>query len=298
MSWRILYIENSDYLSLYLDNLKVTKEHDDTVIPLSDINSIIIDNYKTTISVNLLNKCMEYKVNVVLCDMQHLPYTIIYPYSINYQASLIQQQQLNWNSEHLGLIWKEIVIGKILNQANVLNYNNKSVDVINRLKKLSDEVIINDKTNREGLAAKMYFRELFGNKFTRDKDDNINSCLNYGYSIFRSLIARTLVAKGLNPHLGIFHKSQFNSFNLADDIIEVFRPIVDNFVYNNFSNDDYFTRDERIKLVELSSKKVIYKNQKQSISNVINSYIDSILLSLNTGEINNLSFPNIRTYDV
>ena len=298
MSWRIVYIEEADYLSLHLDNLKVTKGNDETTIPLGDINSIIIDNYKTTLSVNLLNKCMDYKVNVVLCDMKHLPNTIIYPYSGNYQASLVLKEQLSWKEENIRRIWKIIVEGKIINQMKVLKENNKSIDVILKLSHYLNEIAPLDVTNREGLAAKLYFRELFGESFLREDENTINACLNYGYSIIRSMIARTLVAKGLNPHIGIYHKGQFNDFNLADDIIEVFRPIIDNYVYNKFLNEIFFTREMRLNIVSSLTRKVRYNGKKQSISNVINAYIDSIVQALNTGNYSQIYFPEIKIYDI
>lgn len=298
MSWRIVYIEEADYLSLHLDNLKVSKGNDDTTIPLSDINSIIIDNYKTTLSVNLLNKCMDYKVNIVLCDMKHLPNTIIYPYSGNYQASLVLKEQLSWKEENIRRVWKIIVEGKIINQMKVLKENNKSIDVILKLSHYLNEIEPLDVTNREGLAAKLYFRELFGEKFLREDENTINACLNYGYSIIRSMIARTLVAKGLNPHIGIFYKGQFNDFNLADDIIEVFRPIIDNYVYNNFLKETFFTREMRLNIVSSLTRKVRYNEKKQSISNVINAYIDGIIQALNTGNYSHIYFPEIKIYDI
>lgn len=298
MSWRIIYIEEADYLSLHLDNLKVTKGNDETTIPLGDINSIIIDNYKTNLSVNLLNKCMDYKINMVLCDMKHLPNTIIYPYSGNYQASLILKEQLSWNKENIDKVWQRIVKGKIINQIKVLKNNDKSNEVINKLVIYLNEVEEFDSTNREGLAAKIYFRELFGNDFIRETDNTINACLNYGYSIIRSMIARTLVAKGLNPHIGIFHKGQFNDFNLADDIIEVFRPIIDNFAYINFFNEEFFTRNIRLLIVSSLARKILYNGKKQSIHNVISAYVDSIINALKTGDTNHIYFPEVNIYDV
>lgn len=157
MSWRIIYIEEADYLSLHLDNLKVTKGNDDTTIPLSDINSIIIDNYKTVLSVNLLNKCMDYKINMVLCDMKHLPNTIIYPYSGNYQTSLILKEQLSWEKQNIAEVWQCIVKGKIINQINVLKENEKSKDVMNKLSEYLNEIEPFDSTNREAFICENIF---------------------------------------------------------------------------------------------------------------------------------------------
>ena len=125
MSWRVLYIEESDYLNLYLDNLKIKKGIDETTVPLSDINSIIVDNNKTNISLSLINKCMEYKVNIITCDIYHLPNGIIIPYSGNYQSALQLRKQIEWKEETKNIIWQYIIKKKILNQAKILELKDK-----------------------------------------------------------------------------------------------------------------------------------------------------------------------------
>jgi len=240
---------------------------------------------------------MDYKINIITCDLKHLPQAIIYPYSGNYQSSLILNKQINWDLKVLQIIWKYIVQAKILNQAKVLKINHKSFEVIEKLSQYANEVELNDKTNREGLAAKIYFSELFGKDFIRHNEDTINMALNYGYSILRSMISRSLVAKGLNPHIGIFHKGPNNSFNLSDDIIEVFRPLIDNYVHNNISNDLVFNREIRIKIVQALTRKINYDNQKITISNAINNVIDNIISVIDLGDLNKLKFPDVVIYD-
>jgi len=295
--WRIIYIEKSDYLSLYLDNLKVRNGLDETTIPLSDINSIVIDNYATTITTSLITKCMEYKVNIICCDTYHLPAGIIIPYSGNYQSSSQLFKQVKWEDEILKFVWQQITKAKITNQARTLMLTDKHQEVINHLLKFIDEVELGDKTNREGLSAKMYFRELFGDHFTRHEDDTINASLNYGYSILRSMIARALVARGLNPHLGIFHRGPGNDFNLADDFIEVFRPIIDLWVHDNINLNDIFDREKRLSLINLMTKKISYNDKKVTIINAINILIDNFLSFIETGEVDKLIFPDVKTYD-
>lgn len=124
------------------------------------------------------------------------------------------------------------VQAKICNQAKCLEIN--EIDEAKTLFAIAKNVASGDSSNREGYAARLYFKLLFGTDFTRDDESNINAALNYGYAILRSYIAKTIVAYGLEPSLGIHHKSQLNQFNLADDIIEPYRPIVDNFVYQNY----------------------------------------------------------------
>ena len=297
MSWRVLYIEESDYLNLYLDNLKIKKGIDETTVPLSDINSIIVDNNKINISLSLINKCMEYKVNIITCDIYHLPNGIIMPYSGNYQSALQLRKQIEWKEETKNIIWQYIIKKKILNQAKILELKDKDIKVINHMIKFSYEVKMNDKTNREGLAAKIYFRELFGSDFKRMNDDVINAGLNYGYSILRSQISRELVARGLNPHLGLFHNGTTNQFNLADDIIEVYRPIIDSYVYDELKDKTSFLRENRLELIKITTKKVMIAGKKQTITNSMNIMINSILKVIETGDINELVFLDPIIYE-
>lgn len=183
------------------------------------------------------------------------------------------------------------------NQIEILKQNAKSSDVTKKLYEFLDSVSFDDKTNREGLAAKMYFRELFGDDFIRFDEDVINAGLNYGYSIFRSLITSIIVAKGYLPNLGIFHKGKQNMFNLSDDVIEVFRPIVDHYVYTNMREDLFFKQQHKENLIQLTNKRVMIDERKQTISNAINVYLDSIFHFLDHTE-EKLLFPQPMIYDL
>lgn len=298
MSWRIIYIEDSDYLSLYLDNLKVRKGNDETTIPLSDINSIVINNISTTMTVRLINRCMEYKINLVTCDLEHMPCSILMPYNGHYMASSQLFKQINWTKESLEVAWVYFVKAKITNQIRVLTLEHKNQAIIDTLLKYIDNIQLNDSTNREGLAAKVYFRELFGPQFKRFNQDSINAALNFGYSILRSQIARSLVAKGLNPQIGIFHRGPGNAFNLADDFIECFRPIIDRWVHQNIEINKLFNRENRLELIALTTKRVIFNNNKITVINAINLLIDNFLKFVESGEMDALTFPDIKIYDV
>lgn len=232
MSWRIIYIEESDYLSLYLDNIRIKRPDREVTIPLSDINTLMIDNSQATLSVNLINKCAELNVNIITCNQKHLPEAILLPVSGHYRAAALLRTQMDWSEEFRGHLWQRVVQTKILRQASVLSQAQKSRTVCERMYRFAAETQQLDAGNCEGLAAKMYFRELFGETFLRDEENIVNAGLNYGYSILRSQIARSVVAHGLNPHIGIFHRGPNNAFNLCDDIIEPFRPIIDYFVYD------------------------------------------------------------------
>ena len=276
MSHRVIYVEKCEYLRLYLDNLKVQVDSDDILIPISDIQILVIDNYRSNMSVPLINKLTENNVCTIVCGIDHLPQSYIYPINGNFASSGNIAKQIAWN-EYKKLKLRAIIVKyKILNQIEILKNNNKSEYVIKKLYEYSNNVELGDSTNREGLAAKMYFRELFGEDFIRFDTDIVNAGLDYGYAIFRSLITSIIVAKGYLPNIGIFHIGKQNMFNLSDDIIEVFRPIVDQYVYREMVDDIVFKQEHRENLLCLTNKRIIIDDKKQTIANAINIYLDSI----------------------
>jgi CRISPR-associated protein Cas1 len=276
MSWRILFIEESEFLSLYLDNIKVINHGDEILIPLSDINTLIIDNYKTNISVHLINALANYNVNTVFCGIDHMPSCISHPLSGHHKSAQVFKKQLKWTEYQKGLLHQLIITHKINNQIELLKTFCFDEDLAIMIR-LSSEVEEADSTNREGLVAKMYFRKLFGDHFKRFNDDVINAGLNYGYAVLRSQISRIIISKGLNPSLGIFHKGPENDFNLSDDFIEPFRPIIDYHVYKHLMKDQVFTREHRLMLVEATTKSIYFCNKKQTIFNAMILYIEQIL---------------------
>ena len=297
MGHRVIYVEKCEYLRLYLDNLKVMVKDNDILFPISDIQILVIDNYQSNISVPLINKLTENNVCTIICGVDHLPKSYILPINGNFATSGNINKQISWKKERKALLHSIIVKYKIENQIEILKQNNKSHEVIKKLYEFVDSIELDDRTNREGLAAKMYFRELFGSNFIRFDDDAINAGLNYGYSIFRSLITSIIVAKGYIANIGIFHKGKQNMFNLSDDIIEVFRPIVDDYVYNIMHDEILFKQEHREKLIQLTNKKILIDSRKQTVANAINQYLDSIFNYLD-GETNRVLFPLPIIYDL
>ena len=270
---------------------------EEILFPISDVLILIIDNYRCSLSIPLINKLVENNVCTILCGIDHMPKTTILPINGNFSQSGNIAKQIAWKQEHKALVHQLIVKAKIFNQVEILKKNNKRIDVSIKLMQFYDEVKLSDVTNREGLVAKMYFREMFGDNFVRFNDDVINAGLNYGYAIFRALISSVIVAKGYIGNLGIFHRGKQNNFNLSDDIIEVFRPIVDDYVLNNMIEDILFKQQHRDALIQLSTKKVEIDQRKQTIVNAINIYIEGILKVLETGDSAYFIFPSPYCYD-
>lgn len=298
MSHRVLYIEKCESLKLYLDNLKVLVDSDEVLFPISDIMILVIDNYKSNLSVPLINKLVDNNVCTILCGIDHLPKTYIMPINGNFNQSGNLFRQIKWNEGRKARVHQLIIQGKIHNQIEILKANNKDQSVIQKLEVFMNEVQIADTTNREGLAAKMYFREMFGDEFIRFNEDVVNAGLNYGYAIFRSLISSIIVAKGYLPNFGIFHKGQQNEFNLSDDIIEVYRPIIDHYVLNNMMEDILFKQKHRDELIQLTTKKVEIDGRKQTIANSIYIYLESIIKVLENDDQVEILFPLPHCYDI
>ncbi|OJF92813.1 type II CRISPR-associated endonuclease Cas1 [Alkalibacterium sp. 20] len=294
MSWRVVYIEKSDRLKLYLDNLKVVREESEVLIPLSDIHTIIVDNQQTVVTARLINKLSKYHILLVFCDEKHLPNTYVLSPHSHHQSSKILKKQISWSPTIKEDMWKQIIQIKIYNQASVLHHLKRSEPVIHQLYGLAENVQTADHSNREGHAAKLYFKELFGSSFIRERDslDGINSGLNYGYIVMRSTIARSLIASGLHPALGIGHNNQYNAFNLADDLIEPFRPIIDLWIAVLMDEKDYLDLKTKQKLVYLiSNNKIMIGNQKQTILNAISLLIQSFIKSMDEENPDLLVYP-------
>lgn len=157
------------------------------------------------------------------------------------------------------------------------------------LEKYIDEVEFYDSTNREGHAAKVYFNALFGKDFSRSDDSNLNAALNYGYSILLSSINRQVVSNGYITQIGIFHDNMFNQFNLSSDLIEPWRAIVDDYVYNSVKK--IFDQEQKFELINLLNKEITIDNKRTRVNQAIDIYVRSIFDALNNRDLSLLRFP-------
>lgn len=294
MGFRTLFIRDSEKLNLYLDNIVIQAKEGELRFLISDLKCLIIENYKTTISVQLINKLAENNVALIICDMSHLPFVQMLPISNHYLASGMVYNQISWNIETKSRLHKLIVKNKIESQITVLSRNSKSMQIIQRMNEYKNEIEDGDPTNREGLASKLYFHEMFGKDFVRFDEDIINAGLNYGYAVFRALISSIIVSKGLLSSIGIFHRGKSNSNNLSDDIIEIYRPIVDEYVYNNLMEKEILTKEDRENLIKLLDCKIEFAGQMHSINNTVEMYVESIIRCFDDDDISEFMCPSIR----
>ena len=275
MGFKTIYIEETNEISLYLNNLKLKIEEEDVLIPLADIEILLIDNIKCFLSSQLLIKLVEFKVGVILCGLNHMPLFTLLPLHGHFAQTGRLHEQLNWKIDRKLQLHKMIVMNKIKNQLKILVNLGTKNDAVKTLIKYINEVEDGDKTNREGLAAKLYFQALFGNDFIRGEDDLANHLLNYGYSILKSMISKVLSTFGLNMNIGIFHRSKTNSVNLCYDIIEVFRPIVDSFVIGEIKNNIEII--DKKKYINYLTQNFILNGMKQRIITMMERYVKNVL---------------------
>lgn len=271
MGWRTVVVNKNCKLS-YKNNHLIIRSEDIQMIHLSEINTIIIENGMISITSYLINELINQKIKLIFCDEKHNPAGEVQPYYGSYNTSKKIAQQCEWKRYRKGEAWRQIVRNKIYNQAQVLK--RLEIDGYDKLLKYIDEVEVHDRTNREGHAAKVYFNLLFGKGFSRDDDNSINAALNYGYSILLSIFNREIVNKGYITQLGIQHKNEFNQFNLSCDLMEQFRPLVDECVYKNIQQP--FDKEYKYKIVNILNQTIEINKKEQYVNNAIPIFITSV----------------------
>ncbi len=221
-------------------NDKYKNRTNQNMVPIEDVGIMILDSKQITITQGLLSSLLENNTAVVSCDNSHLPVGLFLPLCVNQIQSERFQEQIESSIPLRKQLWQQTISTKIKNQAWLLS--KKKVKVVNMLKWAKD-VRSGDPDNFEGRAAAYYWQNLFPKEleFTRDRYGvPPNNLLNYGYAILRAIVARSLVASGLLPTLGIHHHNKYNAYCLADDIMEPFRPYVDRIVYDIVDNGEDF----------------------------------------------------------
>lgn len=202
---------------------------DNLTVPIEDIGLVMINHAMVSLTIPLLNALTEQNVAVIFCNEKGMPASMLYNLQGNTTQGETLRNQLEAGEVLKKTLWKQIIEAKIKNQAALLNKMGKEGSI---LKPLYTNVKSGDSDNREGIAARLYWTALFGHDFIRDRNiPGINSLLNYGYSVLRAAVTRALVSSGLFPALGIFHHHRSNAFPLSDDLMEPFRPFVDEIVF-------------------------------------------------------------------
>lgn len=285
MSWRVIVISSRAKLDLKLNYMVIRGEETHKVF-LNEISLLLIENTAVSMTAALLAELVKRKIKVIFCDERRNPISELMPYYGSHDSSAKIKAQIHWSSPAKEQIWTEIVKEKIRQQMLLLRSLERPE--AETLKKYLKEVELNDSTNREGLAAKIYFAALFGAGFSRSEDNRINAALNYGYSILLSAFNREIAANGFLTQLGLFHDNIFNPFNLASDLMEPFRPLVDRIVLS--MDLEEFSHEEKMILVNVLNQEVLIDHKKQYVNNAIKIYCKSVFDSLHCEDISSLRF--------
>lgn len=282
MGFRTVIVSSHSKLEYALNYLVYKTVDEVKRIHIHEIHTLIIESTTVSITSALLAELIKQKVKVIFCDEKRNPSSELIPYygdSISYQRI---NEQIKWKENIKHLVWQKIVQEKIKQQAYVLSKKRPDEAII--LSNYAKEVELDDATNREGHAAKFYFNRLYGENFSRNSSDKINTFLNYGYTLLLSQFNRYIVAKGYLTQLGIHHKNPFNPFNLSCDLMEPFRPFIDLKV-TDLSEDNF-----KNKLISFLNHPVYIHGKKQTLIHAIQIYCSSVFLALNTGKIECIQF--------
>lgn len=280
MGWRTIVVNTHSKLS-YKNNHLIFKDVSRTeLIHLSEVDILLLETTDIVLSTMLIKRLVDENILVIFCNDKRLPTAYLMPYYGRHDSSLQLSRQIAWNEDVKAEIWTTIIAQKILNQAFYLGscgFLEKSQSVID----LYHGLDLFDPSNREGHAARIYFNTLFGNDFNREQDSDINAALDYGYTLILSMFAREIVLSGCMTQFGLKHANQFNQFNLASDIMEPFRPIIDRIVYENRNSS--FVKIKR-ELFTIFSDTFHYNDKDMYLSNIVSDYTKKVIQALNQPE--------------
>ena len=271
MSWRTIVVQSHVKLS-YKNGYMISRGEDVRMVHLSEINTVIIDSTQVSLTSYLLCELVKRKIKVIFCDEKRNPCSELMSYYGAYNSSKKIRKQIQWDMEYAKEIWTYIVKQKILNQAEMLSKYGFEANI--KLMKYAEEIEPFDMTNREAHAAKVYFNSLFGKEFSRDDVNSINAALNYGYGILLSNFNKEIVSDGYLTQLGIKHTNEYNPYNLSCDLMEPFRVLVDEIVFNNI--DKTFDSDYKMQLVNVLNKRINYCGRENYVTNAIQIYLDKM----------------------
>lgn len=294
MAFRTIVIEKAARINLDLNNIVIRYNEENFWINLDEINNIIIDDPRCMVSLKLLCELCSKGINIILTNDSHMPIGTLQTLNNNVRSSKKILKQIKWDNKSKSYLWTKIVNQKIKSQIQTLK-NTKKIEKIDIMVNCLNTIIKNDATNREGTASRTYFKSLFGKNFKRFNDDIINFSINYIYQVIRSKISQEIVTFGYIPSLGIWHSSEYNSFNLADDLIEPYRPIVDYFVYKTVENykKSFLTPDLKKDLINIVNEIIIYDDRKMKLHTSIRFYVQNLLTFLEIGDVNKIKFPTL-----
>lgn len=309
---KTLYFGNPAYLSLRNKQLLIRLPevtHNETLpdtfrkkaeitIPIEDIGVIVLDNKQLTITQGLLEELLANNCALITCDSSRMPTGLLLPLDGNSVQTERYRYQIEATAPLKKQLWQQTVQAKIRNQAFVLSKKNNTV--VENMKVWANQVRSGDPDNLEARSAVYYWANLFSEieGFYRDRDGvPPNNLLNYGYAILRTLVARALVSTGLLPSVGIFHKSKYNAYCLADDIMEPYRPYVDNLVCEIIATSEdiaELSQDVKARLLNIPVIDVSIEGNRRPLMNAVTQTTASLYNCFN-GKLRKIKYPSFET---
>lgn len=306
---KTLYFGNPTYLSLRQQQLVIQlpeveasdtlpvwmKKDAERTIPIEDIGVVVLDNRRITITSGAMAALVDNNCAVITCDERSMPQGLLMPLTGNTIQHERFQEQLDASVPLRKQLWAQTVKQKVLNQEHVLRTYTSGVET-NCMRKWAGDIRSGDPDNVEAHAAAYYWARLFPEHpdFVRGREgEPPNNLLNYGYAILRAVIARALVGSGLLPTLGIHHHNRYNAYCLADDIMEPFRPYIDELVINIMASfDDYseLTRDIKAQLLQIPALDVVVDGKRSPLM-VAAGLTTASLSRCFRGECRQISYP-------
>ena len=291
MGFRTVIIKNRAKLEVRLNSLIVRGEQEKKVF-LDEINTLIIQSTAVSLTASLLCELTKRNIKVIFCDEKHNPQSELLPYYGAHNTSKRYKEQIAWKETIKAQVWREIVKKKIEGQAQHL-FEAGFLEQADLLRSYLCEVQDNDISNREGHAAKVYFNCVLGLGNSRKSGGFLNGCLNYGYAVLLSAFNREIVASGYLTQLGIWHDNEFNEFNLACDLMEPFRVVVDRAAMALEEGDKDFKR----KMANILNYKTLIDGKNTTLDLAIRQYARSVFHALEEQDENLLLFPEKITQD-
>lgn len=305
---KTLYFENPAYLSLRnaqlviklpdVENATVLpealKKQSEITKPIEDIGIVVLDNKQITITSGVLEALLENNCSIITCDSKSMPTGLMLPLYGNTTQNERFREQLNSSLPLKKQLWQQTIQSKINNQASVLK--DCKEEEVKCMRVWAADVRSGDPDNLEARAAAYYWKSLFGDidGFTREREGiPPNNLLNYGYAILRAVVARGLVTSGLLPTLGIHHHNRYNAYCLADDIMEPYRPYVDELVFQliqKYGKNSELTKEIKACLLTIPTLDVIIGGKRSPLMVAVGQTTASLYKCF-SGELRRIVYP-------
>lgn len=294
---KTILIENKSSITMKNQQLVIKNDIRESTLPIEDIGFIVLDHAEIFISIPAMNTLIANNASVIICGTNHLPNGLFMNLNSHHIQQEVFKNQIKASTPLKKQLWQQTIVEKIRNQGILLE---KITSKKNNYEFLSSKVLSGDTSNMEGVAAQLYWKQfpiptLEKDGLKRERfGDYPNAFLNYGYAILRAATARALSGSGLLNTLGIHHKSKYNAFALADDIMEPFRPLVDAKVYEIMQkyNEQELNTAIKAELLQILTQTVYFKNEKSPLMVALQKTASS-LQQCYSGERKKIKYPKL-----